>query len=435
MKILSLNVCGLLNRLKVPEFVGFLSKHDFICLSETKLDDADVYNVLLPGFTYIPCNRKKFSRKSGGIGLFVRQEIVDGQSIKILDSRCSNLLLFELHENLIGFKLVCGVIYVEPEGTKYAQKDVFDNIENVLADFADGPLLLLGDFNARSGVLADVDYVSGGTVDGDDICRDYTSIEDDIITLKELGFPLSRHSMDKKVNNYGRKLVSLCRNFGLLIGNGRLGRDAFIGKFTSNGVSVIDYILASPCLFPKIHDFYVVPFDECLSDDHCPVVVVLKKKSNDEHILPDLSDKSDIPCKVSVRWEDRFSSAFVENLDYGGLSELNVGLDNAIDKGIDQTEIDSFYEIIKKVLHSSAEKCGSVRYVKKSNSRNYRKRNGWNPWWNSDCEEKRTAFNKARKSVKVLFLVMCLIGNPVAKATKKLLTRQFTIITRTCTRN
>ena len=49
------------------------------------------------------------------------------------------------------------------------------------------------------------------------------------------------------------------------------------------------------------------------------------------------------------------------------------------------------------MLHSSAEKCGSVRYVKKSNSRVSRKRNGWNPWWNNDCEEKRTAFNKTRK--------------------------------------
>ena len=38
----------------------------------------------------------------------------------------------------------------------------------------------------------------------------------------------------------------------------------------------------------------------------------------------------------------------MENLDYGGLSVLNTDLDNAIDKGIDQAEIDSFYEIIKK---------------------------------------------------------------------------------------
>ena len=50
-------------------------------------------------------------------------------------------------------------------------------------------------------------------------------------------------------------------------------------------------------------------------------------------------------------------------------------------------------------------------------------------------KKKEPLLTKQGKSVIVLFLVMFLIGNPVAKATKKLLTRQFTIITRTCTRN
>ena len=40
--------------------------------------------------------------------------------------------------------------------------------------------------------------------------------------------------------------------------------------------SLVDYVIASPCVFPCICDFYVGDFDECLSDIHRPVFIKLK---------------------------------------------------------------------------------------------------------------------------------------------------------------
>ena len=35
-------------------------------------------------------------------------------------------------------------------------------------------------------------------------------------------------------------------------------------------------VIASPCVFPCICDFYAGDFDKCLFDIHCPVFVKLK---------------------------------------------------------------------------------------------------------------------------------------------------------------
>ena len=60
-------------------------------------------------------------------------------------------------------------------------------------------------------------------------------------------FPL-RKSRDIVLDNYGRRLLDLCKSTDLLIANGRLGDDKDIGEFTyvtSRGRSVVDYLLLS----------------------------------------------------------------------------------------------------------------------------------------------------------------------------------------------
>ncbi len=46
LKFVSLNVSGLVSRMNDPIFRIELQKYDFICLSETKCDNADIKNVL-----------------------------------------------------------------------------------------------------------------------------------------------------------------------------------------------------------------------------------------------------------------------------------------------------------------------------------------------------------------------------------------------------
>ena len=61
-----------------------------------------------------------------------------------------------------------------------------------------------------------------------------------------------RTSKDSVLDNYGRRLLDLCKSTGLIIVNGRLGADKYIGDFTCitpRGQSVMDYfLLAFPTL-------------------------------------------------------------------------------------------------------------------------------------------------------------------------------------------
>ena len=89
LKIGSLNVCGLKSRVQYPEFVELLNQYDVLCVSETKLDNADVISV--QGYTFYSQPRKqKYIRKSGGLGFFVRDNLT-----KL--SPYSNQLLSILH--------------------------------------------------------------------------------------------------------------------------------------------------------------------------------------------------------------------------------------------------------------------------------------------------------------------------------------------------
>jgi hypothetical protein len=94
-------------------------------------------------------------------------------------------------------------------------------------------------------------------------------------TMELLNIEKDRASQDNCVNNFGYSLIDFCISQRLLIMNGRVGRDAGVGKMTCKNASVVDYMLGSPSLFPRITDFFVNDFDECLSDVHCALCVCL----------------------------------------------------------------------------------------------------------------------------------------------------------------
>ena len=67
------------------------------------------------------------------------------------------------------------------------------------------------------------------------------------------------------MDNYGRRLLDLCKSADLLIANGRSGDDKDIGEFTcvtSRGRSVVDYLLLS------LYDFDCVSLGICDIDEH-----------------------------------------------------------------------------------------------------------------------------------------------------------------------
>ena len=78
--------------------------------------------------------------------------------------------------------------------------------------------------------------------------------------LKRHDISISRHSKDKCNNSHGMLFLDVLKNCSLFIMNGKVGTDALIGKATCEEVSLVDYAISSPEIFPIAKDFCVHNF-------------------------------------------------------------------------------------------------------------------------------------------------------------------------------
>jgi hypothetical protein len=118
---------------------------------------------------------------------------------------------------------------------------------------------LLGDFNAHTGTKSDF------TRFNDYVCSS-VPLENVIntVSLESLGIDTTSYNLDLSVNNYGNRLLQLCKSLELLIANGRLGKDQGTGVLTCKNSTVVDYCILSPVLFSYVTDFEILPFDNMI---------------------------------------------------------------------------------------------------------------------------------------------------------------------------
>ena len=133
--------------------------------------------------------------------------------------------------------VVLGSVYIPCENSKHYSDELF---QNLLSDIAliegkfKAPIIVAGDFNARTGSMSDViaEDIASGSVDGDI----HDNICDSLERLQLLGIDVSRHNQDTVCNKNGYQLIDCCRTADLKIVNGRFGSDARIGSFTCTNV-------------------------------------------------------------------------------------------------------------------------------------------------------------------------------------------------------
>lgn len=126
--VLLLNVCGVKNKFNYDEFVNLINKYDIVGLIEIKMDDIDKIEIF--GFVIFMKNRKKLMKICfGGIMLVVKDDFV--KYVKIINIDCKYVFWFKLSKVLLNIKddLLCGVIYILLEGSKYFFLDCFFDIE------------------------------------------------------------------------------------------------------------------------------------------------------------------------------------------------------------------------------------------------------------------------------------------------------------------
>ena len=194
LEILTLNVCGLCSKLKSIDFEEFCQKFNILCLTETKLDDLDVINI--KNFKALPfLNRKNAKVKSGGVAVFVKNELFD------LFVPLKGSSWFMLKENVVNSNFIFGVVYIPPERSSYSSIECFDIIENdiidLVADKNNVKLCLLGDFNAHTNTLSDFINVDEHICDSlnlDVVSRNDLSKN----VLEQFNISIDRYSQDKK---------------------------------------------------------------------------------------------------------------------------------------------------------------------------------------------------------------------------------------------
>ena len=119
---MSLNVCGLVSKLKIPEFLESLDSYDIVAIQESLTDDIDDINI--PGSKLFLNNRQNQLRNwSGGIGVLIKDSIVQYINIDYLPS-----------SKLIQWCLISGEITsstevktIPPSNSRYAHDYKYNN--------------------------------------------------------------------------------------------------------------------------------------------------------------------------------------------------------------------------------------------------------------------------------------------------------------------
>ena len=117
-------------------------------------------------------------------------------------------LWFSVDKCVFGYEkdLLCGAVYLPPEGTKYSDMNLFDDFEGDLLHINANntfQVLMTGDFNSRINKLNECvtfDYESFHELQFDEAIADILSDEE---SLERLDIPVVRKTEDNVCNNYG----------------------------------------------------------------------------------------------------------------------------------------------------------------------------------------------------------------------------------------
>ena len=243
LKLISINVGGF-EKLKSPDFMKMILQYDIVAVQETHLRDNDDFKI--PGFALCYQNRPMSltsERRSGGTAFLIKRRLCQYVQMIKGESFLIQWLLISKDVLNINHDIYCGNVYIPPPGSVFRSNNPFRELQAEIAHCGDTPILLLGDFNARTGSLPD-------------------------------GYPMKRRSADGAINQYGRPMIKFCKKNDLMILNGRFGED-FKNPKPTRHKSTIDYCLSSEAIRDIIQDFYVNDFSKSISDSHNVIAITM----------------------------------------------------------------------------------------------------------------------------------------------------------------
>lgn len=367
------------NKFEVCDFLNHVNRFDFIVLTETWTRRT----VFVPNFKCFssvdkPRSNSSKGRSSGGILVLYKNCFAPHVT---LEKRSHNFIWFKVDKTLMGTAedvFVCGT-YIPPENSKHFSPEIFEELEKDIMEFrSKGFLILLGDFNSRTGKYDD--HIS---IEGDNF---FTSNN-----LEESIIPTVRNNYDNVVNSNGKHLLEICKHFDFRILNGRtrgdsMGNITFHGK---NGVSTVDYVICDQNLFQKF-DYFMVKQPTYLSD-HSQISAWLSiPKISD----PTTTENGDSPhlkqLPTQFIWSDNSSILFKSELNSQNVQKL---INDFLTEDFEQTDtgISIAVSKVESIL------CGAAKNsLKRKKVRQRRKvtNNINKKWFDKECRFKRHEVRK-----------------------------------------
>ena len=197
LRILSINVGGLRNKMESPDLETFIINYEIVCIQRAHFDVYDSISIndykLLP--IMVRCNARS---RSGGIAVLVRETIFD--TIKVVQNSGERFYCFSC--SICSNVLFC-VTYIPLEGSIYSDMTTFGNLESDIRELSqrkDPQICLQGDFNARTGNQSDLVIIDENIEQF--LHSDNSNDELAKISIGDLGFPTERHNPDTQPNNY-----------------------------------------------------------------------------------------------------------------------------------------------------------------------------------------------------------------------------------------
>ena len=372
------------NKFENDSFQRVIMNHDFACLQEIRRD------VHLTGFRSI-CSLRK-NKKSGGVGILIRNELVDGTELVKNESN-PDYIICRLDKNFFNLDKDLYIInvYVKPQNssacaTEHNGLDTIKLIETTINDLRNhGDVLLCGDFNSRIG--HDPGMIECESTDYIPLPSDYEPDEF-----------IPRNSLDTSRNTYGTHFINLIKNNQLVILNGRTLGD-FQGNFTSiqkNGCTVIDYMATSTALASSVNYFKVLEFTE--HSDHRPLSLEIRCKRFSLNKFSPLQDTYEpAPCRFI--FNDDNKDSFICAQSSNSSKEVLNNLQSKIDE-INTTEthnsdsltasINSINNLFTEHLQNLATSC-----FKKTKPQCRKSLKSNNPWFNWQARLAKRELRKA----------------------------------------
>ena len=381
----TLNVCGLKTRSKYPDFVDFCNKYDFLCFTETKIEETEVISI--PEFiSFSQSRRQKFARRSGGISVYVKQNIKHFMNIP---SESDYVLWFSINKSLTNTEedLIFGIVYIPPENSRFLINYELMTLEIEITETCSKYkcVVLTGDFNTRTSNLPD--YMSPDTVLADFF--DFDSQTERFFNpdseLTNYSVARDRKSKDTKTNNnHGYKKLDICKNNNLFLVNGRIDCDKAVGNYTFRNISVLDYCIVSLKMFEFYQDFEVVETDPLFSDGHCLLRSILQFDS----LIPN-EEKPQI-CTSKPKWKPEYKNDFIQHMDCIKINTLLQTLENTnINKDTINNVINQIGEIFENATRKTCPK--PKRWNKPINKSDNK------AWFGSHCKVARRKYHTAKK--------------------------------------